>query len=294
MYKPLSRRQLPDSEFGLQRYEFGIPVTIDKFSMLAQRYPQGLASRTHLHKHYEAEISFYPDDFGSLLLEGREERFEPGSLFLVGSEIFHHPVFDKSKNGGLLTIYFDPKFLATIPDSWCFINRILNDPARGVIKLPPNEKSAALMRDVYSSFQERKKDWDIVCQGAMLHLVSHFVQQAHLCDKEKAASSSSSGVEMALRYIDLHFYESVDINTCRRIAGLSKSRFCEKFRALTGKTFTDYLLDRRMSYAENLLRNTERQITDIAFSSGFNSISYFSRSFKDRRGCTPKCFRNMR
>lgn len=295
MYKPLTRRQLPDSEFGLKRFDFGIPVTVDKFSMLAQQYPKGLSSKTHLHKHYEAEISFYPCDSGVLLLEGTEERFEPGALFLVGSEVFHHPVFDSQDNRGLLTVYFDPAFLLTLPEHWRFINRTLHRQARGYCKLPPTPRAAKLMTEVYESFTARGKDWDIVCQGAMLHLISYFVneEQRRFEAQNDSHHASPSNMELVLRYLDLNFHQHVDPAKCQALAGLSKSRFCERFRQLTGKTLTEYLLELRFCYAETLLASTQRQITDIALSAGFESPSYFSRRFKQRRGCTAKEFRRQ-
>ena len=63
------------------------------------------------------------------------------------------------------------------------------------------------------------------------------------------------------------------------------------FRGETGRTFTGYLMDYRLSYAAYLLRESSGKISDIAMNCGFNNLSYFIRSFKERYRLSPREFR---
>lgn len=59
----------------------------------------------------------------------------------------------------------------------------------------------------------------------------------------------------------------------------------------TGMSLHQYLLQRRLSLAANLIQSTDRPISDIALSLGFNSASHFSNYFKRATGTTPAQFR---
>ncbi|MCP4269429.1 MAG: helix-turn-helix transcriptional regulator [Candidatus Brocadiaceae bacterium] len=58
-----------------------------------------------------------------------------------------------------------------------------------------------------------------------------------------------------------------------------------------GQTFKQYLNRLRLTEAQRLLRETDRQISEIAFAVGYNSVSHFNRVFKQFFSCTPREYR---
>ena len=58
-------------------------------------------------------------------------------------------------------------------------------------------------------------------------------------------------------------------------------------------SFYDYLNKERIQVAEKLLLNPELSITEVAFRSGFSSISTFNRVFKNSKNCSPTEFRSL-
>lgn len=70
--------------------------------------------------------------------------------------------------------------------------------------------------------------------------------------------------------------------------GLSPSKLQEGFKALYGTTTTSYIKDKRVETAEKLIRNTDMNISEVVYSVGFTSRSYFSKIFKNRFKCSPK------
>ena len=73
--------------------------------------------------------------------------------------------------------------------------------------------------------------------------------------------------------------------------GVSKSHFAHLFKEFTGMTFLDFLTAERVNRAKALFRNSGTRIIDIAFDSGFSSISSFNRAFKKITGLTPSEYR---
>ena len=81
-----------------------------------------------------------------------------------------------------------------------------------------------------------------------------------------------------------HFYTNL---------GLSKSKMYRKMIQLTGKSPNTLLLEYRLKHSLLLLQNQNRSISDVAFDSGFNSPSYFTKCFHKKYGALPKEYLNF-
>lgn len=72
---------------------------------------------------------------------------------------------------------------------------------------------------------------------------------------------------------------------------LSPAYVSRLFKRFTGESFVDYLTRLRLDFAEQLLRDTELPVGEVAAQCGFSSASYFVRRFHQRRGVTPGDYR---
>ena len=77
------------------------------------------------------------------------------------------------------------------------------------------------------------------------------------------------------------------------VAGMSRSGFALRFKTLVGTPPLDYLLRWRMHRAGQVLRNSNRTISSLAFEYGYTSESAFSASFKRALGCSPRHYRTQ-
>jgi AraC-like DNA-binding protein len=75
------------------------------------------------------------------------------------------------------------------------------------------------------------------------------------------------------------------------VSGISHAHFARSFKQAFGVPPHRYLLSRRVERAKALLRDTDLSITDIAFSSGWNSLGTFGRTFHDVTGESPGALR---
>jgi signal transduction histidine kinase/DNA-binding response OmpR family regulator/ligand-binding sensor domain-containing protein len=81
--------------------------------------------------------------------------------------------------------------------------------------------------------------------------------------------------------------ESFSIDDLSREAGYSNMHFYRKIKALAGETPSQFLRTIRLKRAAELLRAKSDNVTQIAYSVGFNSLSYFNKCFKEQFGVTP-------
>lgn len=93
-------------------------------------------------------------------------------------------------------------------------------------------------------------------------------------------------------YIDNHFSEvELNVNALAQKFSLNQSVLSSGFKRLYQQTASDYILQCRMSMAENLLLTTEDTIAQICSKSGFGSVETFYRLFHRLHDCSPKVWR---
>ncbi|UVM03806.1 AraC family transcriptional regulator [Pseudomonas laurylsulfatiphila] len=95
-------------------------------------------------------------------------------------------------------------------------------------------------------------------------------------------------------YIEQHFRDSIDQRDLAQRCGMTTFRFSRLFKEANGLGFTDYILDKRMNFAKELLDNSQMPITSIGYEAGFKDPSYFARAFKQFANCTPSEYRLAR
>ncbi len=88
-------------------------------------------------------------------------------------------------------------------------------------------------------------------------------------------------------FIEQNYPRDITVEACADRANVSYSYFSRKFKAITGKSFKQYLTDVRLDHAEKELCSTDNPITQVATNCGFNSMAYFSAVYKKRSGMTP-------
>ena len=92
-------------------------------------------------------------------------------------------------------------------------------------------------------------------------------------------------------YIEGHLEETISIKALARIAGLSMYHFARAFKQSEGLTPHDYLVQRRVRRAQELLASTDLPLSEIALASGFSDQSHCARRFREHVGITPSSYR---
>lgn len=91
--------------------------------------------------------------------------------------------------------------------------------------------------------------------------------------------------------MDRAFAQPLDVPALARVACVSSAHFSRQFRDTFGETPHRYLQRRRVERAMELLRETDRTVTEICFDVGFSSLGTFSRTFREIVGEPPSSYR---
>jgi len=131
---------------------------------------------------------------------------------------------------------------------------------------------------------------------AMLRLLATFAEHlatiSNSIEPEVAEELENQVVSRAKKYIRERFQERITLDEAAQAVNASTRHFCKVFKQATGITFTDYLARTRVEKAKHLLQNPHLRVSEIAFETGFDSISQFNRSFKRITGMSPTQLRS--
>ena len=96
-----------------------------------------------------------------------------------------------------------------------------------------------------------------------------------------------------LAYVNEHYCSPLTTCVLSERFGYEESYFCRRFKAVTGMTFTRYVLLLRLEKAQKLLCSREIRTRDLAASCGFSDVGYFCRCFKRHLGVSPLEYRQQ-
>ncbi len=95
------------------------------------------------------------------------------------------------------------------------------------------------------------------------------------------------------QYINEHCTENLKIDDIANVAGFSKYHFTRLFKQIMNVSCYEYLINRRLMYAEQLLIEPDLTIMQVAMKSGFSSLATFNRVFRARNNCTPSEYKAL-
>ena len=125
----------------------------------------------------------------------------------------------------------------------------------------------------------------------LLAIIAREYDRSATDGKEALLRGYRDGMARAIRYAEEHLAEKLYLSEVCRVAAISQSAFSELFKQMTGKTFSEYVSDRRVALAQEQLETTAAPLSEIALSCGFYDSAYFSRIFKRKLGITPTEYR---
>ena len=111
-----------------------------------------------------------------------------------------------------------------------------------------------------------------------------------LAQARQAATPPDAWLESVLRQLDA----GADFQTLGAQIGMSPTLIRRRFKAATGITMRDHVLQKRLATARALLSDTDLPLKAIARQLGYSSEAFFSRQFKTHSGVAPGAFRRSR
>lgn len=136
-----------------------------------------------------------------------------------------------------------------------------------------------------------------------LHTIMQQLLQVHQCVYQEVEQLSAvraatrhelyRRLYLAKDYATALFDRPITLSELASVAGLSPNHLLRTFKELFHQTPYQYITGQRLEQARRLLRHTDRSVTDICFSVGFESLGSFSWLFRRQTGVAPSTYRRQ-
>jgi AraC family L-rhamnose operon regulatory protein RhaS len=162
---------------------------------------------------------------------------------------------------------------------------------RGRLTLSPEQRVRAghMVEVLRAEIDGRAHGYRFASCALLMQLISYLSR----CYVEQPSPEQRSLLRMGevLSYIERNYSAPISVADLAALTAMSESSLNRAFQRLVGKAPVEYVIGVRLDKAADLLRNTDRHITEIGLACGFSDGNYFSRQFRLRMGCSPRTYR---
>lgn len=258
---------------------------------------RGVENQTfHIHDDYELLLCLSDDMFYNV---GKQCYFvQKNTLLLFNNMDLHHfgPRKPDGENRRYVTFfkaaYIDSLSTANVNLLDCFLFR----PFPDYNVLPLTEEQSQELQRQFQRIMELQSQSESECYGKELHLhlllaeVLLNVNTAYRQHHHITANSSGEAyrcVYDVIGFIHENYRENLSLDMLANRFFINKFYLWETFKAVTGVTPNQYIINCRIMKAKELLMNGNT-VESVCEQTGFNNMSHFSRTFKNKVGQSPK------
>lgn len=243
---------------------------------------------SELHGHHHFLLTLITSGVGVQTLNGKEIPFGPGDLFLLSPADFHKNTVPPETSFAYYGLKFTYELLDARLAGLLALDRL-------PLHLHLNGAAAAAAGFIFRQLiAECDAETEQLGSRAYTQaLVEQLVILALRQINKDELVRPETFINRALGYLYSHFSESVTVADAAAYVGYTPNYFNTCFHRQMGQPFGEYLRQMRLTYAENLLCSSRLPVTEVAFESGFGSLSYFSRCFRDQFGVSPQEYRKQ-
>lgn len=253
------------------------------------------------HWHAEIEIGYVEE--GVILLEcgNRKHTLNKGDLFFINSNVLHAmSSFSEDKTAVFKSIAFDSSIISSNTESVFYkkyLHPIIHSTAFRDYVWSQDSEYYSLLNELivkaWGVIYTEPLDYEIVVRNLLseffavllrvIQTASLTVQPANLMLEER--------VQIILNYIHENYSKNITLDDLAAAANVSKSEVNRCFKTIINTSPIKYLKNYRLQNAAYILKNSTYAIQTIYELCGFDSNSYFSKSFKEIYHCSPKEYR---
>ena len=218
---------------------------------------------------YRGDMIFIPPFSFHSMYEASDD------LYVIGID-FSEDLFSESETDHLIMLQaIDPLFFRM-------------DRKSPILTTGNNMESSII--SLFHEYEEKRVFYDIIIKNTLANLMIDLVRTNHR-NHDRYLSRNEHLITDTIKYIHSNYNVKITIPELCKRAGMSERLLSSTFKAVTGKTIMEYIIDLKIAKAKQLLNETDMQVIDISYELGFTDCSYFNKLFKKYVGISPNAYR---
>lgn len=247
------------------------------------------------HYHPELEITYILNGKGVRYVGNTIENFLEDDLVLLGPNVPHawNNTADQSRVIAIV-IYLKEEF---IDKTWMqsiefeSVRKLLAAMGKG-IKI--DEQAAIRLKPKFIDLLNAPAFERLMILLQILHELSLNMQFRYLCEQEFTVDLNGNDKErinVVYNYIQTHYLKPISLADISSRLNMTEEYFSRFFSKTMKKPFFEFLNEYKINRACKLLIETDKQVSEVCYASGFESLPFFYRQFKKFKNCQPKNYR---
>lgn len=266
-----------------QRGTIDFPIELHHLDHLHPRYQMSY------HWHHECEIIRVLEGEFTLSLDQRTLSLKAGDVAFINSGAVHGGM---AGNCVYECIVFNMQMLLTKNFDWLKPLQKIGEHELLIEPLLPHSDSVLQknIRELFEALSHKQTAYQLSTIGSLYQIFGRIIEKGYytsLPSGELGKYKRTAQIKRVLSLIESSYHEALTLEQLSAQAGMSPKYFCQFFQEITKRTPIDYLNYYRIEQAAYQMMRSDSSVTEIAYSCGFNDLSYFIRAFKKYKGTTP-------
>lgn len=248
------------------------------------------------HQHVEYELILFTEGEGLSFIGNYAGEFKTGDIFFLGKNVPH--TFQKRNQEAVISavvIQFREDFWGNgfldLPE----VREIKDLFSNSMQGLQLYGDSKLLLRQIIMDIEHISGFPRIIKLSECLHLIQHKKEYLSLSTQEVKLTNpkDKERIDKVFRFTIDSFQRKITLEDVAEIAGMSIQAFCSYFKKSTKKTYVNFLNEIRIGFACKLLIDTDLNIINICYESGYNTLANFNKQFLKVKRTTPSSYRKV-
>lgn len=194
----------------------------------------------------------------------------------------------------LVSVDFSPKYLSKMTQEMNISSKVeLKDTVLQQKDLLVQQLSLAFLTEAEKKETASRLYSESIAHTLMFHLIKNY-STANFQEKLLSGGLSGNKLRRVTDFINDNLEQDLTLTEIAQVAGLSHFHFARAFRKTMGITPQQYITNRRIEKAKELLAKSDLPIVEIGFQTGFKNQSHFTTLFRKITSLTPKLWREVK
>ncbi len=218
------------------------------------------------------------------------------NIFIINSSV-PHKIIGKADNSAFIYMQIDL-------DKYCnalFLQKhnyifsfVMHEKLKGYSFFENSDDINMILNGLKKELDRKNSAYESYIKAYIYMFIAFMCRNGMLYDFESVSNKSFEKILPIIEYIETNLSNKITLDDLSRYLNADKFNICKLFKSVSGETLTNYINNRRISCAEEMLLSTNKTISEIALECGFNSQQYFNLVFNNKLAMSPSTYRKLK
>ncbi|MDD3243251.1 MAG: AraC family transcriptional regulator [Eubacteriales bacterium] len=248
------------------------------------------------HWHTQWEIVFVKEGSCIVTVDGSKYPARQGDAFFLLSGQLHTAEAVPPDGCQLISVVFDCDMLIRTTDvcsqyvHWIETGEMIPLTHYSVVH-PDHQDVTRAAEHLMQHMTRQNFGYELLVKASLYEFLgSVFSHRLYSQTRESPKSKKQQNInrlKIVMGMIQDHYKDGITLDMLANSVDMSVQHFCRFFKSMTGTSAMDYVNYYRISVACDLLQQGTLSKTEISLECGFNNLSYFIKTFRKYKGCSP-------